>query len=342
MDRKMAYVVAVDGVNPIAGADAIEAALVGGWTVVMKKGEFGAGDLAIYFEIDAFLPEGNPGWQFLVDKSPRQVDGRRGHVLRTVRLRGQVSQGLLLAPAQVGLSTGPLGPGMDVTERLGVSKYEPPVPAGMSGVARGPFPGCVRRTDQERIQNLAAELAAWQTEGGLWEVTEKLEGASCTFAWLDGEVHVCSRNLDLEAAPGNLLWRQAAALDIAAKLAERFGSRRVALQGELIGQGVQGNIYRRSTQEFLLYDIYDADRGMYFPPAERLAVAAALQIPHVPVIDAAFTLTADATMAALLALADGPSALLPAQAREGLVFKRLDGAASFKAVSNQYLLKSPA
>ena len=335
--RKMAYVVVVDDVQPIAGADAIEAARVGGWAVVTKKDEFRPGDRAVYFEIDAFLPEGNAGWQFLVDKSARVVDGRRGHVLRTVRLRGQVSQGLLLVPASLGLAEAT--PGEDVSERLGVSKYEAPVPAGLSGVAIGPFPSRVAKTDQERIQNLAVELAEWQREPAAWEVSEKLEGASCTFAWLDGALHVCSRNLDLLETADNTLWRTAHALEIAEKMARVFGPRNIALQGEMIGHGVQGNIYARKAQEFHLYDVYDADRAAYLPAAERRALAEALGIPHVPVVDAAMVISGATTMAALLELADGPSALHAAQLREGLVFKRHDGAASFKAVSNRYLLK---
>ena len=335
--RKMAYVVVVDDVQPIAGADAIEAARVGGWAVVTKKDEFRPGDRAVYFEIDAFLPEGNAGWQFLVDKSARVVDGRRGHVLRTVRLRGQVSQGLLLVPASLGLAEAM--PGEDVSERLGVSKYEAPVPAGLSGVAIGPFPSRVSKTDQERIQNLAVELAGWQREPAAWEVTEKLEGASCTFAWLEGALHVCSRNLDLLEAADNTLWRAARGLEIAEKMGRVFGGRNIALQGEMIGHGVQGNIYARKAQEFHLYDVYDADRAAYLPAAERRALAEALGIPHVPVVDAAMVISGSTTMAALLELADGPSALHAAQLREGLVFKRHDGAASFKAVSNRYLLK---
>jgi RNA ligase (TIGR02306 family) len=339
MTRKMAYVVTIDAVQSIAGADAIEVAQVGGWAVVTKKGEYAPGDRAVYFEIDAFLPEGNPGWQFLVDKASRTMDGRRGHVLRTVRLRGQVSQGLLIKPADLGLDVAAPAPGEDLAPVLGVSRYEPPVPAELSGVARGPFPGRVRRTDQERIQNLAAELAAWQAEGELWEVTEKLEGASCTFAWLDGELHVCSRNVDLEDAPGNTLWRQARALDVAARMESCFGFRNMALQGEMIGADVQGNPYRRDMPEFHLYDVYDADCASYFRPAERIALAEVFGMRHVPVIDSAFKLAPATTMAELLAQADGASTLLPAQAREGLVFKRLDGTASFKVVSNRYLLE---
>lgn len=338
MTRKMAYMVVVDAVRQIEGADAIEAARVGGWTVVTKKGEFQPGAPAVYFEIDAFLPEGNAGWQFLVDKQARVVDGRRGHVLRTVKLRGQVSQGLLIAPALLGVPT-ELALGTDVSETLGVVKYEPPVPAELSGVARGPFPSRISKTDQERIQNLAAELTGWQQDGAAWEVTEKLEGSSCTFAWLDGELHVCSRNIDLLESPGNTLWKAAQSLDIAAKMARHFGSRNVALQGELIGAGVQGNIYQRKTQAFYLYDVYDADQAAYFGPAERMALAEALDIPHVPLVDPGFVVSAATSMDELLALADGPSALLATQDREGLVYKRLDGAASFKVVSNKYLLK---
>ena len=89
--RKLATIRKIDTISPIEGADLIEVASVGGWNVVTKRGEFKAGDLAVYFEIDSFLKEGNPAWQFLVDKSSRMFDGERGHVLRTVKLRGVYS-----------------------------------------------------------------------------------------------------------------------------------------------------------------------------------------------------------------------------------------------------------
>ena len=122
-------------------------------------------------------------------------------------------------------------------------------------------------------------------------------------------------------------------------MARHAGARKLALQGEVIGAGVQGNLYARKAQEFHLYDVHDADAGRYLPAAGRLAFAALLGVPHVPIVDAARVIDAAATMGALLEGADGPGALLPAQLREGLVFKRHDGGASFKAVSNRYLLK---
>ena len=94
--RKLASLVVIDSINPIPKADAIEVARIGGWAVVVKKGEFAAGEQALYIEIDAFLPDGQPAWQFLVDKQGRTFEGVVGHRLRTVKLRGQVSQGFIV------------------------------------------------------------------------------------------------------------------------------------------------------------------------------------------------------------------------------------------------------
>lgn len=342
MERNLARIVKIDSVGPIEGADAIEVAFVGGWPVVVKKNEYAPGDLAIYFEIDAFLPEGNPAWQFLVDKSSRMYDGRRGHVLRSVKLRGQVSQGLLLGLAALegtphALSSPEVG--VNVAQDMGVVKYEPPVPACLAGVARGAFPLAIPKTDQERIQNLGTELAGWLADGTSWEVSEKLEGSSCTVAWLEGELHVCSRNLNLLETEGNSFWQVTRALGLDVKLPVFSGTRNLALQGELVGFGIQGNIYGLNGQQFYLYDVYDADERRYLSADEREEVAHALDLPHVPVIHAAFDLASTEGMADVLTMADGISVLKAGVAREGLVFKALGEQVSFKAISNKYLLK---
>lgn len=338
--RKLARTARVDALTPIDGADSIEAAHIGGWPVVVKKGEFQPGSICVYFEIDSFLPSGCPAWQFLVDKSSREFEGRRGHVLRAIKLRGQLSQGLLLSPAALPqLSAVPLTPGQDVTDVLGVLKYERPVPAELSGIALGMFPSCVPKSDQERIQNLAAELSEWACDGETeWEITEKLEGSSCTFAWLEDGLHVCSRNIDLADSTTNSFWAAARALDIERHFQSRFRGRRLALQGELVGPGIQDNIYALKSTQFFLYNVYDIDEARWWLPSERQALAQELGVPHVPVVEQALSLRSH-TMASLLAMADGPSALRPQQAREGLVFKARNRAASFKAISNAYLLK---
>lgn len=340
MARKLARIVRIDAITPIPKADAIACAHVGGWSVVVKKDEFAAGDLATYFEIDSFLPEGNPAWQFLVDKVPFDFDGRRGHVLRSVTMRGQVSQGLLL-PVPAGLAGA--APGQDVSDLLGVVKYEPPIPKELAGKARGYRPSLVPETDEERVQNLAEELAAWTQEppGSLvWEETEKLEGNSCSWALLDGQFRVCSRQVDYHESDDNPLWTVARRLGVEAKLREQFGNRNIVLQGELVGPGIEGNIYGLDEHRFYLFRVYEVETGTWMAPNARHALAETLGIPHVPVIDGAFEFGPGIGMAELLARADGPSAVNPARRREGIVFKGVNHRLRFKVVSNKYLLNA--
>lgn len=344
MNRKLARIVTVDALLPLPGADRIEVARVGGWKAVVKKGEFRTGDKAVYFEIDAFLPSGNPAWQFLVDKSSRDHEGQTGHVLRSVRLQKQLSQGLVLPLNSFGhIDLSALAVGTEVTEALGVSKYDKPLPKELWEVANGYFPAQVPRTDQERIQNLSAELDAWKScpvgKELTWEVSEKLEGESTSFIQLEGKLHVCSREVDYKDLPQIHLWRMAHKLQIRDKLKEMFGDRPLALQGEMVGPGIEGNIYGLNEQTFFLYGVYDVQDGCYWLPARRRVLALDLGLNHVPVVDRRFTLQRDTNVDDLLAMADGRSVLNPKQRREGLVFQCDQEDVSFKAVSNAYLLK---
>lgn len=355
--RQLVKFVSIDKITAIPGAEFIEVAHVGGWAVVTKRGEFSEGAQALYFEIDSFLPEGHPAWQFLVDKSSREYGDKRGHVLRTVKFRGQVSQGFLLPVAAVPEIDG-LSDAVDLAEVLGVVKYEKPIPACLAGEARGVFPSRVPKTDQERVQNLAQKLEQWVAEGTEWEVSEKLEGSSCTAGIIDGEFRVCSRNLDLRETAGNTFWQAVRACEVEERLRKHFPERELALQGELVGPGVEGNIYKLIKAAYYVYDVYDVNQSRYLTPAERMTVLSKLNeadnwadlpmaeqqqaakswvIKHVPTLGF-MRLPSGAAMAGLLALADGQS-LLAKTAREGLVFKAVNGGASFKAISNKYLLK---
>lgn len=335
--RKLASLVIIDSIHAIPKADAIEVARIGGWSAVVKKGEFQAGEQALYIEIDAFLPDGQNAWQFLVDKQPIEYNNVRGHVLRTVTLRKQVSQGLLVNPSLFGALLANVPLGEDVGELLGISKYEAPIPKELEGLARGMYPTRIPKTDQERIQNLSTELAIWQASGSEWEVTEKLEGASVTYALLDGEIHACSRTVDYLDLPGNAMWAVAHRLGLPQVLKDVCKGHNIAIQGELVGPGIEGNIYKLTEHRFYVYDIYDTDMARYFGPAERYALTSKLGLDHVPVIASHWKLDASVTMDAILAKAVGASALLATQTREGEVYKRLDGSASFKGISNLYL-----
>ena len=341
--RKLATIRKIDLIRPIPDADAIECAVVGGWTVVIKKGDFKAGDLATYVEIDSWIPtELAP---FLSKgKEPREYNGVRGERLRSVKLRGQLSQGLLLDRFVALDKVGEIHEGMDVSDLLNIVKYEPPVPACLAGKARGGFPSFIPRTDQERIQNLTIEHAEWVSPGfpimPTWEVTEKLDGSSMTVYVNEQDQGVCSRNLNLYDTEGNTLWQVAHRDQIITALQD--SQRNLAIQGELIGEGIQGNPYKIKGQSFYVFDIYEIDKGSYMTPTQRRDFCEFHELLHVPVIAFGahlYDTLGMATIDSLLEFAEGKSELNPQTDREGLVFKCNERQISFKTISNKYLLK---
>jgi RNA ligase (TIGR02306 family) len=347
--RKLATIRKIDEIRPIEGADAIECAVVGGWNVVVKKGEFQAGEFAVYLEIDSFVPNtlapfltraGHFPKSFSVTNEDGTVTTVEGERLKTIRLRGQLSQGLLLPLTVCTMIDSLLFEGLDVTLPLGIVKWEKPVPAQLAGLIRGNFPTVIPKTDQERCQNLVKEIHAAIEAGLTFEVTEKLEGSSMTCYLIDGEFGVCSRNLDLKRDENNSFWATAIRDDIEAKMravgpnpGEDWGG--FAIQGELIGPGIQGNIYKLSRTEFFVFDVYDIKRGEYLKPDERRSLIEAMGLKHAPVLSTERTL---APVAMMLDWADGKS-VLGDTLREGIVFKQVDGGMSLKAISNKYLLK---
>lgn len=360
IQRKLASIRRITDIRPIPDADAIECAYVGGWPVVVKKNEYKVGDLAVYFEIDSWISHELAPF-LSKGKEPREYNGVRGERLRTVKLRGQVSQGLLLPFAKTEdtalgtcytLETGKTTIklcheiGRDLTEILGIQKWEAPVPACLAGQVRGNFPSFIPKTDQERCQNLTKEIFE-DHKGETYEVTLKLDGSSCTVYVRDGDVGVCSRNLDLKETEGNTFWataRKQRLLDALTQFHSETG-RNIALQAECVGEGIQGNQEKLKGQRLFLFDVFDIDNQQYLKPQERLdllnrLVDAGADLEHAPTMDPALCVTDRfSSVEELLAFADGPS-LNPAAKREGLVFKSNQSQFSFKAISNQWLLKT--
>ena len=340
--RKMATIRKIDALRPIEGADAIECAIVGGWTCVVKKGEYTAGDLAVYCEIDSFIPSTIAPFLTKPGHYAKTFEGVEGERLRTMKLRGQLSQGLLLPHDTVWdknmFDFNRFGEGDDVSEVLGITKYEAPIPAELAGEVKGMFPSMIPKTDQERIQNLSVELEQWRTEQLTWEVTEKLDGSSMTVYRIDDYVGVCSRNLDLKRNEDNSLWRAALKHDLEEKL--KISGQNIAVQGELIGNGIQGNKYQMRDQDFYVYDIYDIDAGRYYTPAERKAFVEVFGLNHCPVLGTYETAELT-TVEHLLKFAEGKSVMgdITGPEREGLVFKCHQKQVSFKAISNKFLMK---
>ena len=351
MERKIASLRRIDAIDPIPGADAIEVATVGGWKIVVKKNEFFVGELAVYCEIDCWIP--NKIAPFLSKgQEPRLYEGVLGERLRTIRLRGQISQGLLLKALPVdsaALETAgvqfPAVEGMDVSEQLGIRKWEAPVPAQLAGQVEGLFPSFIRKTDQERCQNLVEEIFT-NNSSSTYEVTLKLDGSSATFFHLNGSTGVCSRNLQLKVNEENAA-NTFVRMFVESNLQEVLPLvGHYAIQGELCGEGIQGNREKIKGHKLFVFDVQDIKAGRYLTPEERLEFMHLLfskgvkqdLVQHVPVLSLNATLSVlnIQTINDLIAFADGPS--LTHQVREGVVFKRMDGGFSFKSISNKFLM----
>lgn len=232
---------------------------------------------------------------------------------------------------------------IDLAPLLGVKKYEKRLSANLSGFARGNFPSFIPKTDQERIQNLSKNFPKWVADEAIYEMTEKLDGTSCTIyknsILLEEDkeaLGVCSRNLDLKDTEGNVYWDIAKKYDIHAILLR--DGRNLAIQGEIIGEGIQGNQYKLPDRQFFVFDIYDIDNKEYFDAHDRQEFCKINNLQHVPVVNSRYMFEVNNVIDAI-PLADGPSAL-NGTPREGLVFKSLRNPVdSFKIISNKWLMK---
>ena len=325
--RKLASIRRIAGVRPIPEADAIECVTVDGWDVVTKKGEFQVGDLAIYLEIDSWVPTALAPF-LSKGKEPKEFNSVKGERLRTVKLRSQLSQGLLLPYATLGRIA---QEGEEVTEELGIQKWEKPINPQLAGLAKGNFPDFIPKTDQERIQNCKHILEDREEQ---YEVTIKLDGSSFTAYHRDGVFGVCSRNLELKPSETNAFW-QVANKYLLNEFLPLMGN--YAIQGELVGPGIQGNQEQLKELDLYVFDVFDIDTQTYLSAEERYEFVDELCLKHVPVVFVSSE--APATLEEVLKLAEGPS-LNPKANREGLVFKSTrNPELSFKAISNSWLLK---
>jgi RNA ligase (TIGR02306 family) len=348
--RQLATIQLVADVQPIENADAIEKIKVRDWWCVAKKGEFQVGSACVFFEIDSLLPSSHPAFDFLKDRS-REVtilldDGATasGYRLRTVRLRGQISQGLALSLDVFATALLVVEPevgfpqvGDDVSELLGIHKWEPPISKQMAAMAFGPFPSFIPKTDEERVQNLGDTVRAHA--GETFYATEKLDGSSVTMYKTNERFGVCSRNWDL--LDGNIYWNAAREYLVEEKLPVGY-----AIQAEIIGEGIQGNPLRRKGHKLYVYNVYSILAGRYFDLDEMTNFCAEHSLDKVPLVS---IIDLPGDVSGLVAMADGKSLLTPDADREGLVFRPLkeqreemrgsQSRLSFKAISNRYLLK---
>lgn len=381
MARKLVTVRRIGATQPINGADRIEVAVVDGWRCIVERGQFVAGDLGVFFEIDSFLPGSDARWTFLAEKFIVWGE-EKGFRVRSQKMRGQVSQGLLepltsfpeIAAVldemrgQHGTETAErLIRDMPFEDVLGVRKWEPMENTSPHKTVTAPFPSFIRRTDQERCQNLPAVFEEWKDKE--FQVSTKMDGSSMTVYFLrndsekiqllptpgpdgtgtetqqgaaflpNGRFGVCSRHIDLREgdANGHYFWEVAKRLDLPDKLSRL--DRNIALQGELCGSSIQKNFegFPPKVHDFFLFSIWDIDAQSYVKPREVEIMAQELQIKHVHVTGYSRLGDIASDVQELLVYAEGKG--LFGKKREGIVLKHIEGDFSFKAISNSYLLK---
>lgn len=335
--RKLATIERIQEIQPIPKADFIEKARVRGWWVVIKKNDFKVGDLCIYYEIDSFLPI-RPEYEFLLKGNSikkmmvgtgLEIEGIR---LRTVCLKGQISQGLILPIslfAEVRLSN--LEEGTDITSLLGVILYENPGHKG--GAIKGVLPGYILKTDETRIQNILEVLE--EKKGEMFYSTEKLDGTSASYWKWQGEFGIGGREVEYEQSDSESLFCSTAnELKLKELIPEGY-----CIQGEMIGEGIQKNPLKVKGQRFYVFSVFNITEQSYLVGEDFFNFVYSIGLLHVPLIDNILRL--NYTLEEMLSKANGCSMLNSDARREGIVVrhKTQQPMLSFKVISNQYLLK---
>lgn len=339
--RKLASVQIIKSIESHPNADRLEIATVQGWQCVVKKGEFQAGDKCVYFEIDSKIPMKHEWIRFLQDKNNPQAPAR----LKTIKLRGEISQGLAL-PLSIldgsGADPSVQLEGDDLTEYLGIEKYEPEIPACLGGDVRGARPSYTIKTDSERIQAFPELINEFQDK--LVYISQKIDGTSGTYSFMDGDFQVSGRNWSYKEGD-NTYWKIAKKYDIENKLKEISGrsGKNYAIQGECYGEGIQKNRLGIKGHDLAVFDVYDIGDRMFLGLYEFKEFCERLSLKTVPILQICeFKFK---TIDELLELAKGE--YVSGRAQEGIVIRPvhpfnsavLGGRASFKVINNDFLLK---
>jgi len=258
MERALCSIQKVVGIEPIEGAEKIEICKVLGWQVVTLKNEFKPGDLCVFCEVDAFLPC-RPEFEFLRKNCFRKMwDGSEGFRIKTVRLKKQLSQGICFPLSILGPHC-PAVEGQDVTELLGVKKWEVPIPAELSGRIEGQRPEWIPRTDELRIQSYPDLLQ--EMKGVVCYCTTKIDGTSGSFGRKDDEYVVSSRKLVWKEDEGNAWWMVYRRYNIEQVLKEAGN---YVIQGEVAGPGINKNKLMLKEPELFVFNMIDVNTGKYF------------------------------------------------------------------------------
>lgn len=352
MDRKLATIRTVSEIVPIAGADMIEGVKIDGWQTVVGKSTFSVNDKCVFFEVDSIIPPGNSRYEFLRKSCYRETNWYKGFRIKTCRLRKFLSQGVAM-PLSDFPELSDANVGDDVTEKLGVILYDPPVAPELQGYSRGGFPSVFPKTDQERLQNHMEYLTLYKDV--MFEITEKIDGTSSSFYLLNNEYGVCSKNINFKMDGCNITNKyvqtgeQFMMEKVLRCVDEKFKLGDIMFQGEIYGNGIQKNRLRIEGTDFRVYNIYSTRLARYLDHDERYDVMEHVRntvnpcLKSVPMIGIFKFFDMCDKIEKALAYAERKSLITPSCEMEGIVCKSkvLDNGwmIQFKVLSNRYLLK---
>ena len=360
--RKLATIRTIKDIRPIDNADAIECAIVDGWEcVIAKKDGFKIGDLVVYIEIDSIVPD-RPEFEFLRDRKFR---------VRTIKLRKQISQGLVV-PLSI-LPKGKYKLDDDVTEILEIKKYDPQEEQERKlfeekqkkiknpfikfllrfkwfrklyiKPKKGGFPAWIVKTDEERIQNKTKMFEIERDNETTFNVTEKIDGQSVTFfafkenlSQKNFDFGVCSRNIYLKNKDNSSYWTIAKQYDIENMFKNIYEAslpslKTIVLQGEIIGDGIQGNKYKINGYDFYAYNLIIDDKK--FTTKDISLTLGRYGIKTVPIVIESMKLPT--TISDMVEISRGKSVLVNIK-REGIVCRNMKKNISFKVINPDFLL----
>ena len=346
MSRKLASIQRIWKIEPIEEADRIELAYVLGWQCVVNKGQFKPMDLAVYFEIDSFIPV-RPEFEFLRASSYKNTDIMgEGFRLKTQKFRGQVSQGLLLPisifpeiPTDIELAA-------DVTEILGVRKWEIEERATSGGTVIGNLPRSIPHTDETRVQ--AAPELIKEFTGLEYYISTKMDGSSHSISIDEDGFHVTGHNYEYKDDGNSDFYKLVNDRGFKEKLEAFMGKEgltSITVQGELCAPGIQQNRLKLKRPEWYVFTVME--NGKRVGLERMLEICSVLEFTTVPIEEVGTDLPAKyPTVEALLERADGnyPNG----GKKEGIVIRptepvyssNIGAELSMKVVSNRYLLKN--
>lgn len=278
--NKLASVEKILEVENHSGADLLELVTVIGCKSIVPKGKHKAGDDVVFIWPDSILP--NVEWAAPFNKKSSRV--------RAIKIRGEYSMGIVMFPHEVGY-TGPIEEELEISEALGVTKYDPPPPKNLAAKSNL-LPYGIFKTDESNYNGL--RKLPWGEEV---LVTRKRDGSSTTFFYEleDDNFGVTSRSLELKPDCSNEFTENIKKYNIDVKLKEYCQKHGVsiAIRGETFGTGMNShgaNTDAKLPRQFEVFNVLNLNTLTYFRPGEDhhfLKFCEETGIPHVPVYEVA-------------------------------------------------------